>query len=277
MRLKATLWKTITVSVASVLLSLPAQAERVEETPSAGAMVADAVVARPLYFALSQVGSVVYAATLPFTLLGNNADQAAESLVVAPLQGAFLRCLGCGKIDSQVDTLSTADGSKRINHFITLNGGLSMLDSANETTNTAGYGLYMGTHFALSDTSRFDVALGAKLLADTDVEDSTDTKLFSEEIRSYQLFSRFGRDLGAVDLMFKLGGHYWQADVEGLAPGEPSGKASGLGVLYGVGLDAWLTDSVRLGLDYTHYNMKKNSKDYDSKIQAVDLNLSFMF
>lgn len=277
MRLKATLWKTISVLVASLLLCLPAQAERVEETPSAGAMVADAVVARPLYFALSQAGSVIYAATLPFTLLGQNADQAAEALVVAPLQGAFLRCLGCGKIDSQVDTLSTTDGSKRINHFFTLNGGLSVLDSADENTNTAGYGVFLGTHFALSDTSRFDVALGAKMLADTDVEDDNDNKLFSEEIRSYQLFSRFGRDLGAVDLMFKLGGHYWQADVEAIAPGSGSGKASGIGLLYGVGLDAWLSDNVRLGLDYTRYNMKKSSKDYESKIHAADLNLSFMF
>src|SRR5690554_285642 len=135
MRLKATLWKTLTVSVASILLSLPAQAERVEETPSAGAMVADALVARPLYFALSQVGAAVYTATLPFTLLGQNADQAAESLVVAPLQGAFLRCLGCGKMDSQVGRLSTSDGSKRIRHFFTLNGGLTMLDAAGETKN----------------------------------------------------------------------------------------------------------------------------------------------
>lgn len=277
MRLKATLWKTITVSVASVLLSLPAQAERVEETPSAGAMVADAVVARPLYFALSQVGSVVYAATLPFTLLGKNADQAAETLVVAPLQGAFLRCLGCGKIDSQINRLSTADGSKRIQHFFTINGGLSILDTAGETKNTPGYGVYMGTHFALSDTSRFDVALGAKRLAKADVEDDADNLVVTDDIRSYQLFSRFGRDLGPVDLMFKLGGHYWQADRETSAPGLVSGKASGVGILYGAGLDAWLSDNVRLGLDYTHYKMEKSSKGYDGKIQAVDLNLSFMF
>ncbi len=277
MRLKATLWKTITVSVTSVLLSLPAQAESIKETPSAGAMVADALVARPLYFALSQIGAVVYTATLPFTLLGNNADQAAESLVVAPLQGAFLRCLGCGKMDSQVDRLSTVDGSKRINHFVTLNGGLSMLDTAGETKNTPGYGLYMGTHFALSDTSRFDVALGVKQLADTDVEDNSNTKILTDDIRSYQIFSRFGRDLGAVDLMFKLGGHYWQADRDGFVAGVTSGKASGVDALYGIGLDAWLTDSLRLGLDYTHYNMKKSNKNYDSKIQAVDLNLSFMF
>lgn len=277
MRIKATLWKTITISVTSVLLSLPAQAERIEETPSAGAMVADAVVARPLYFALSQVGAVVYAATLPFTLLGQNADQAAESLVVAPLQGAFLRCLGCGKMDSQVDRLSTSDGSKRIQHFAMLNGGLTLLDAAGEVEKTPGYGVYMGTHFALSDRSHFDVLLGAKRIADATVEDDNDNELLSDDILSYQLISRFGRDIGPFDLMFKLGGHYWQADRDATAAGLTTGKSSGIGLLYGIGTDFWLADSVRLGLEYTRYNMKKTSKDYESKAQTIDLNLSFMF
>ena len=99
MRPMATLLKSATIAAISVLLfsATPAMAETIEDSPSAGAMVADAIFVRPLYFALSQAGAAIYTATLPFTLLGSNADQAAETLVITPLQGAFVRCLGCGK------------------------------------------------------------------------------------------------------------------------------------------------------------------------------------
>src|SRR5690606_26966095 len=120
--------------------------------------------------------------------------------------------------------------------------------------------------------SRFDVMLGAKQLGDADLTVGG-TKVNDSSL-SYQIVTRFGRDLGAFDLMFKLGGHYWNTDRE---VGATKVEASGLDFLYGVGLDAWLTDSVRLGLDYTRYDMQDSDKGYDSVIDAADLNLSIMF
>lgn len=277
MRPMVTLRNTVSIATVSALLALSplANAQRIKETPSAGAMVADAVIARPLYFLLSQAGSAVYAVTLPFTLMGGNSDQAAETLVVTPLQAAFVRCLGCRQVENRVTNLSEDDGSKRIRHFVMLNGGMSFLNTTDENEAGPGFGAYMGTHFALSDKSRFDVMLGVKRLADIEIETAAST--FTDTTMSYQVVSRFGRDLGGFDLMFKLGGHYWSTERETSVGVQPELSASGVGFLYGLGADAWVSEGVRLGLDYTHYNMENTSKGYDAGLGTVDLNLSFVF
>jgi len=58
-------------------------------------MAADALVARPLLLAMTMVGAVVYVGSLPFSLIGGNAGQAAEVLVAGPARMTFARCLGC--------------------------------------------------------------------------------------------------------------------------------------------------------------------------------------
>lgn len=278
--LKANPWKTTTVATVSALLTLApsVHAETVNESPSAGAMVADAVVARPLYFALSQIGSAVYAATLPFTLLGGNSKQAAETLVVTPLQGAFVRCLGCGKIDNQVSQLSEEDGSKRIQNFIMLSTGVSMVDittTKSETETPINFGAFFGTHFALSDRSRFDVMLGAKRLSSIDF--GSGASKTEDTIDSYQLVSRFGRNLGgSTSLMFKLGGHYADIKRDSAAGGKSS--VDGFNVLYGVGLDIQVSNSIRLGIEATQYRLPSMPVGYDNNyLNSVDANISFMF
>lgn len=67
------------------------------EKPSAGAMVADAVVARPLLLATTILGAGLYVVTLPFTLGGGNAGAAGQALVLGPGESTFVRCLGCRK------------------------------------------------------------------------------------------------------------------------------------------------------------------------------------
>ncbi|MEH6357988.1 MAG: hypothetical protein V7745_03300 [Pseudomonadales bacterium] len=67
------------------------------EKPSAGAMVADAVVARPLLLATTVLGAGLYVVTLPFTLGGGNAGAAGKALVLGPGESTFVRCLGCRK------------------------------------------------------------------------------------------------------------------------------------------------------------------------------------
>jgi uncharacterized membrane protein YoaT (DUF817 family) len=64
------------------------------EPGSAEAMVADALVARPIGLVTTVVGSAVYVVSLPFSLLGGNEKQAREKLVYEPSAFTFKRPLG---------------------------------------------------------------------------------------------------------------------------------------------------------------------------------------
>lgn len=68
-----------------------------EETPAAYAMVADAVIARPMLLAATVVGTGVFVLTLPFTLASGSVGKAGKALVVEPGEATFVRCLGCSK------------------------------------------------------------------------------------------------------------------------------------------------------------------------------------
>lgn len=65
--------------------------------PTAGRMMGDALIARPLYAAATAAGVAIFVATLPFSALGGNVDESASQLVVGPARGLFTRCLGCVK------------------------------------------------------------------------------------------------------------------------------------------------------------------------------------
>jgi len=81
--------------VGALALPLPGQARQVEEDPSGLAMTADLVIARPVGLVTTALGSVLYVASLPFTLAGGNAKAAANTLVLGPARTTFVRCLGC--------------------------------------------------------------------------------------------------------------------------------------------------------------------------------------
>jgi hypothetical protein len=67
----------------------------VDENPSPWAMAGDLVVARPIGVVLTAAGTAAWVVSLPFTLLGGNAGEAAETLVIGPAEATFVRCLGC--------------------------------------------------------------------------------------------------------------------------------------------------------------------------------------
>lgn len=67
----------------------------VDESPSAGAMVGDLLVARPFGLVMTAGGAAAFLVSLPFTLLAGHASEAAETLVVGPGRTTFMRCLGC--------------------------------------------------------------------------------------------------------------------------------------------------------------------------------------
>ena len=89
------------VSLTVGLASIPAHAEQISDDPmaldrpSAAAMTADAVLARPVLLALTAAGTGLFVLTLPFSALGGNTGEAAKMLVVGPAKSTFLRCLGC--------------------------------------------------------------------------------------------------------------------------------------------------------------------------------------
>lgn len=64
------------------------------EPGSGEAMVADALVARPIGLLTTVAGSVIYVVSLPFSLLGGNEEMAREKLVKEPAGYTFKRPLG---------------------------------------------------------------------------------------------------------------------------------------------------------------------------------------
>ncbi|CAM4041268.1 multidrug transporter [Ectopseudomonas alcaliphila] len=104
--MKAFRTPAVVLALTSGLLALSAQAEVVQqnasgdplytlEAPKGYAMVGDLVIARPLLIGATVIGAAAFVVSLPFTALGGNVGEAAQSLVVEPGKEAFVRCLGC--------------------------------------------------------------------------------------------------------------------------------------------------------------------------------------
>lgn len=85
----------MTFAVSLMSFASIGHANTLDEEPSALAMTADAVIARPLLLATTIVGGAVYIVSLPFSLLGGNAAEAGETLFLGPAEATFVRCLGC--------------------------------------------------------------------------------------------------------------------------------------------------------------------------------------
>ena len=96
--LKKSYAKRVLSATLVALLTLPqilwAQPAAVDD-PSAAAMVGDLIIARPVGLVLTVAGTAAFIVSLPFTLLGGNAGQAAETLMIGPAKTTFVRCLGC--------------------------------------------------------------------------------------------------------------------------------------------------------------------------------------
>ena len=89
--------KKLMVLLTCMTLMLPAYgfADQKTEKPNAWEMGADLVIARPIGFVGTILGTVVFVVSLPFSLLGGNVGDAADALVIGPAKTTFLRCLGC--------------------------------------------------------------------------------------------------------------------------------------------------------------------------------------
>lgn len=86
-------------SVSLIMVSMqPALAAiEIDETdfgPSYETMAVDTIVGKPLQLVTAVAGTAAYLVSLPFSLIGGNADQAQQKLFVEPWD-AMARCLGC--------------------------------------------------------------------------------------------------------------------------------------------------------------------------------------
>lgn len=88
----------VALSVA-LFASMPAitQAQNVTGRPSGMEMTADAILVRPLSLVATVLGAGIFVVTLPFSALGGNAGEAANTLVGTPFKSTFTRCLGCSE------------------------------------------------------------------------------------------------------------------------------------------------------------------------------------
>jgi len=90
-----------TMLVALIGASLPTYAaieimeDGLDDRPNVSATLSDTAIARPLMAAATIGGIVVFAASLPFSILGGNVKESAKTLILEPADATFRRCLGC--------------------------------------------------------------------------------------------------------------------------------------------------------------------------------------
>lgn len=100
-----------TMLVAFVSASLPAHAaieiieDGLNDRPNVSATITDSGIARPLMAAATVGGVAVFAATLPFSILGGNVKESAKTLVLDPADATFRRCLGCTTVQDDRKTV----------------------------------------------------------------------------------------------------------------------------------------------------------------------------
>lgn len=83
---------------AALLMCQPAFAyENDLSGPSGIDMTADLIIGRPVLLATTIVGTAVWLVALPFSALGGNAEQSADTLIGGPARATFVRCLGCNE------------------------------------------------------------------------------------------------------------------------------------------------------------------------------------
>ena len=98
---RSTKYKLLSVMVSTGLVFASMQpalaAIEIDETdfgPSYETMAVDTIVGKPLQLVAALAGTAAYIVSLPFSLIGGNADQAQQKLFVEPWD-AMGRCLGC--------------------------------------------------------------------------------------------------------------------------------------------------------------------------------------
>jgi len=95
---RAVLVLTVAATVSGQVL---ASTQQFPESRRTQVTVADALIARPVGLVVTGLGAVLFVVSLPFSAIGGNVGDAAETLVVNPAKETFGRCLGCTSIEQK--------------------------------------------------------------------------------------------------------------------------------------------------------------------------------
>jgi hypothetical protein len=98
-----TLHRRLTATVLAGLIGFSATAQAATEVledelvgrPTMSSAVLDTAIARPLMAAGTLGGIGVFLVSLPFSILGGNVKESADTLILRPADATFRRCLGC--------------------------------------------------------------------------------------------------------------------------------------------------------------------------------------
>ena len=85
---------TVQIAAAAQEAAGPARERTQESRDTAGLILVDAFVLRPLGLAATVLGTATFVLTLPFSLPTRSAEKAAQALVVKPAEYTFARPLG---------------------------------------------------------------------------------------------------------------------------------------------------------------------------------------
>jgi opacity protein-like surface antigen len=233
----------------------------INDKPSVGAILGDLLFARPILFATTQLGSLFYTLSLPLTLLNGDSEGVAETLVVAPAQATYTRCLGCVGSNAKSKVVSSQ-------HFIMVEGNYNTFDysnAGNKAGSSIGWAANMGTNFKLTDNSRFDVYLGYKDFGEpADLDKVITGSPLDYSLTSYSIINRAGTNLFKSDVyvMVKAGFHKWEEEIKVAGV---KAKDEGVDFVYGLGLDYQVSESYRFGLGYSKYGLGERSiASYDA-------------
>lgn len=86
-----------TLALGSLSITTPASAGETYDfntKPGGGYILLDTLIMRPVMLAGTVVGAATFLVTLPFSALGGNVGDSAETLVLEPAEYTFLRPLG---------------------------------------------------------------------------------------------------------------------------------------------------------------------------------------
>jgi len=308
--------KQIIATLSAVLLALatvmPATvyAAEIEETPSAGAMVGDLLIARPLLLVTTVAGTAVYLVSLPFTLLGGNAGEAAEVLVLDPAAATFTRCLGCENTNRDTSDVDDSDyqasnsggydlsdavvsdeeiypvyGQKQPSKFTPyIKAGYHSAKLVDEFESD-GYGVTIGSSVLKTSKGFVEAEISYIDYGDAEINaggggDPDD--LYTYNVTSVSAGLNAGVIVGSRGYVYAKGGFSsWELETinEDKDPDDPfvsKTKVDDSDYYYGAGVGVDITKNLNLNVEYLVQNMSKIEAD-ESNITSMSANLAVKF
>lgn len=96
-RVVALIAATILSSAVAVTARADQYSDRImgENNVSGGAILLDALIARPLLLVGTVAGGALFLVAAPFAMAGGNVEKTWDTLVAVPAEQTFSRCMGC--------------------------------------------------------------------------------------------------------------------------------------------------------------------------------------